>query len=218
MRTTRAPALIGAICCAVVVLAAPAWAHGDEHVGEISIFMGFGAEPAYAGQPNSVQLLVSHDGAPVTGLAGAEVEVSFGDETVTLPLEPHVSAGGAPGDYRAWFVPSQPGRYTFSFEGTIEGEDVAVEMTSGPDTFSEVLSIPGSAFPPVDVPSADDLAARVEQESKRSAEARAEMEALVASATDDAARGRTLGLLGAAIGAAGGVIAVAAFAAARRRR
>ena len=68
------------------------------------------------------------------------MDVTFGDETATYDLEPNFAVGvyGDPGDYRAWFVPSQPGPYTFHILGTVDGEDVDVEMTSGDDTFSEV--------------------------------------------------------------------------------
>ena len=48
-----------------------------EHVindeGDLSIAVGFATEPPYAGQPNAVQLLVSHHEQPVTDLAPGDL-------------------------------------------------------------------------------------------------------------------------------------------------
>ncbi len=162
-RIARTAARIVVVGAVVASAATTALAHGDEERGALTLSIGFGAEPAYVGQPNSVQILISRDGEPVAEVGGGlEVEVSFGDASTTLPLEPT----GTPGDYRAWFVPSEPGRYTFSFAGVLDGEEVEVSMTSGPDTFSEVIDPAEAAFPPAaSGPTAADLAERIERES-----------------------------------------------------
>ena len=107
-----------------------------------SIATGFVVEPAYAGQPNGVQLIIEHDGEPVTDLApdALSVDVTFGDQTTTLTPEPAFEVGewGTPGDYHADFIPSAAGAYTFHVTGTIDGEKVDYEMTSGPKAFGEV--------------------------------------------------------------------------------
>jgi hypothetical protein len=213
-RSIRAVAL-GIIASSLVVLPlGSAWAHGDEEQGDLTLTIGFGDEPAYVGQPNSVQLLVRHGDEPVTDLGGGpEVEVSFGDASTTLPLEP----SGTPGDYRAWFVPSEPGAYTFSFTGQIEGEDVEVSMTSGPDTFSEVIDPTEAAFPPAESgPTADDLAERIERESARTADAVEAAETAAASAEDAASSARTVALVAALLGLVALIVGVVALVTARR--
>ena len=201
--------------------AVSAWAHGDEEQGELTLSIGFGDEPAYVDQPNSVQMLVSRGDEPVTDLGGGlEVEVAFGDASTTLPLEAYFQVGewGTPGDYRAWFVPSEPGPYTFSFAGEIDGEEVDLSMTSGPDTFSEVIDPAEAAFPPAATgPSTDDLAERIEQEAERASGAVGAAEAAAASAEDAAASARTLGLVGVLLGAAGLIVGVGALVVARRK-
>ena len=200
---------------------APAWAHGDEEHGDLTLSIGFGDEPAYVDQPNSVQLLVTHGDEPVTDLgSGLEVDVSFGDASTTLPLEPYFEVGewGTPGDYRAWFIPSEPGAYTFSFSGQIEGEEVELEMSSGPDTFSEVIDPAEAAFPPAATgPSAEELAQRIEQESTRTADVVQAAQAAAASAEDAASSARTVAIVGVILGAIGLVVGALALVIARRK-
>jgi hypothetical protein len=155
----------------------PALAHGDQTQGDLVIATGFVVEPAYAGQPNGVQLIIEHDGEPVIDLApdALRVDVTFGDQTTTLTPEPAFEVGewGTPGDYHAGFIPSAPGAYTFHVTGTIDGEDVDYEMTSGPTAFGEVEDPAGAMFPPVDEPSSAELAAKLEAVAARSADAAA---------------------------------------------
>lgn len=215
MQRSIGAAALGIIVSSLVLLPlGPARAHGDEEQGDLTLTIGFGDEPAFVGQPNSVQLLLTHGGEPVTDLGGGlEVEVGFGDATTTLPLEP----SGTPGDYRAWFVPSEPGAYTFSFAGEVEGEQVEVSMTSGPDTFSEVIDPAEAAFPPAESgPSADDLAERIERESARTADAVVAAEAAAASAEDAASSARTVGIVAALLGAVALIVGIVALLAARR--
>jgi hypothetical protein len=160
--------------------------------------------------------MVEHGGEPVTDLPGGlEVEISFGDATTTLPLEPYFEVGewGTPGDYRAWFIPSEPGPYTFSFTGTIEGEKVDIEMTSSPSTFSEVIDPAEAAFPPAATgPSSQDLADRIEQESARTADA------VAATAAAEEAAASAQDTANAAAGTAFGAFLVAVVALFRTRR
>lgn len=223
-------AIIGA---AIVWLpASPALAHEGRGVGDGDLLMvvGFGTEPAYAGQPNSVQLILEHDGEPVVDLGNTlDVEVGFGDEAMALELEPFFSVGefGEPGDYRAWFIPTRAGTYSFHFSGTIDGEEVDETLTSGPDTFSDVHS-PSDIMFPVQDPSTGDLAERIEQEIPRLNEAiegvrtetldQAETASeQAAAAVDDVDGARTLGLIGLVVGALGLLVGIGAFAAARRK-
>jgi hypothetical protein len=212
-RTIRGLALAGATVM-FLLPAAAASAHGDEQVGDLEVVIGFGTEPAYAAMPNSVQVILTHGGDPVTDAEGLTAEVSFGDETTTLDLEPNFAVGvyGEPGDYRGWFVPSQPGPYTFRIMGEVDDEELDIEMTSGPDAFAEVQDTLESAFPPVEAPSNDELAGRLDAEGARVEAARAAAQ----QAADDADQLRTIAILGLVVGAIGLIAAIAALARSRR--
>lgn len=212
-RIIRGMAVAG-IAGLVALPAGPALAHGDEEVGELEIVLGFGTEPAYAGQPNSVQVLLSLDGQPVTDAKGLTAEVTFGSETTTFDLEPNFLVGvyGEPGDYRAWFVPSQPGPYTFHVVGEVEDEEIDVEMMSGPGAFAEVKDTLEAAFPPVQAPSNEELAGRLEADGARVAAA----QAAATQASDDASQLRSIAIVGLAVGAIGLIAAIAALARTRK--
>jgi hypothetical protein len=226
-RSTFRRAAIGATVAGLILLpAAPALAHGDVTHGDLVLTIGFADEPAYAGLPNAVQLIVEHDGAPVTDLkpGDVQVEVSYGDETSDpMDLEPafflegNQLVFGEAGDYHANFVPSQPGKYTFHFTGTIDGEEVDEEMTSGPDTFSAVEDVAAVSFPAVNAPTNEQLATRIDEESARSADGVAAADAAAASAEDAASSARTVAMVGVVLGAIGIIAAVASLAMARRK-
>lgn len=205
-RATRTLVLTLAL---VAAGATAAQAHEEVAVGHLQLVVGFGEEPAYTGLPNSVSVLISHDGQPVTDARGLEVEVSFGDASVVLPLETF----GGTGDYRASFVPSQPGDYTFHIRGRVDGERVNEELTSGPSTFSAVEDPSSAAFPPVETPSNDELAARIETESSRTGEVASAVEAARLAAAD----ARSTAVIGIVVGALGVIAAIGALALARRR-
>ncbi len=212
-RSIEALAIAGAALLALLP-ASPALAHGDEHAGDLSIVIGFGAEPAYAGMPNSVQVVLEHDGEPVTDAKGMTVDVTFGDATTSYDLDPNFLIGvyGEPGDYRAFFVPSQPGPYTFHVMGEVDGEEIDVEMTSGPAAFAEVQDTLDAAFPPVEAPSNDELAGRLEAEGARVEAAQAAAQ----QAADDASSIRTIAVIALVIGAIGVIAAIAAIARTRK--
>jgi hypothetical protein len=166
-KTRTAILALVATLATATLLASTASAHEGRSQGDLEMVVGFGTEPAYSGQPNSVQLVLVHDGEPVVDLGDTlDVEVSFGDETMALPLEPNFAVGafGEPGDYRAWFIPTRPGQYAFHFSGTIDGEEVDETFTSGPRTFSDVQNPADIQFPVQD-PSNGELAERIEQRS-----------------------------------------------------
>ncbi len=220
----RASLLIATVAALVLVPAAAASAHGDEEVGDMVFVIGFGTEPAYTAQPNSVQLLLSHDGEPVTDLrtGDLEVEVAFGDDSTTLPLEPFFEVGefGTPGDYRAWFVPSEAGDYAFHFTGTVDGEDVDVEMSSGPDTFGAVEPLADSMFPAVEAPSTQDLVDRIEQESQRIQDAQDAATAArseIAAASDEANAASSTATIAVILGAIGVIAGIAGIWIGRKR-
>jgi hypothetical protein len=206
--------------------ATPALAHGETTHGDLALTIGFVNEPAFAGMPNGVQMIAEHGGQPVTDLRAGDVqvEVTFGDETSEpMDLEPAFAFEGGQlvfgeaGDYHAEFVPSQPGRYTFHFTGTIDGEEIDEEMTSGPDTFSAVEDVAAASFPAVNAPTNEELATRIDAESGRAADGVAAAEAAAASAESAASSARTVGVVGVVLGAIGIIAAIAALASARRK-
>jgi hypothetical protein len=211
-RIAAGVAVIGLAVLALPLLAAPASAHEERTVGKYHFAVGFGDEPAYQGEKNSVQLLLAAGEKPVTDLGDTlKVEVSTesaSGQTLSLSMEPFFEVGefGTPGDYRAWFIPTAPGNYTFHFTGSIKGQKVDQRFTSSPTTFSEV-SDPAKVEFPTKEPTGGQLAARLDREVPR-------LDAAASKARDDASGARTLAIIGIVAGVIG--IAVGGFALGRR--
>jgi hypothetical protein len=200
----------------VPLLAASASAHGEHKVDNYTVEVGFGTEPAYAGVTNSVQLIISNNGKPVTDAKGLKVAVTTGDaEAKEVVLQPYFGADfGEPGDYRAFFIPTAPGPYTFKVTGTLGGKKVDQSYTSGKDGFDEVTD-PAEAQYPVRQPSASQLTTRLDRETTRlNAAVAAHREA----ADQDVAEARRLATIGLAVGALGLLTAVGVGVVALRRR
>jgi hypothetical protein len=207
----------------VLLLAGPASAHEDRTIGHLEVAVGFAEEPAYAGQPNGVQMFINESGRPVIDLKDElQVVIGVGDQTSEpFTFEPAFEIGefGTPGDYRANFVPSQPGAYTFTISGTFHGEKFNDEaFTSGPKTFADVTDINSASFPQVTSPSNPELATRIDQESARTATAVKAAQAAATTAGNDASGARTIGVIGLVIGALGLVTAVYAASVVRKTR
>jgi hypothetical protein len=219
----RSSGLIFAAASALTVLvltAAPALAHEGRKLGDLEMVVGWGTEPAYAGEVNGVQLLLVHHGEPVVDLGDTlDVEVTFGDETEPLTLEPFFEVGefGTPGDYRAFLIPTEPGQYSFHFSGTIDGEEVDETFTSGPGTFDDVENPQAAQFP-VEQPSTGELAERIDREVPRLTGSIEEAQAAANAAADDASSANTLGLIGIIVGAVGLTVAIVALVWAGRRK
>jgi hypothetical protein len=120
---------------ALVVLPPHAIAHETENVPGYDVEVGWGQEPAFTGQLNSVEVLAkTADGQPVVQFAGElKVKITHGQASVTLPMEPY-----KPGDLRAWVVPMDPGRYTFHLTGKIGDQTIDLTASSGPKSFDDV--------------------------------------------------------------------------------
>jgi len=209
-RILTAAAVVNAV---LVLPAAPALAHGEYAKGDLVIVTGFAIEPAYVGQPNAVQLQIEHGGRAVTDVRPDDltVDVGFSGQSTTLILEPQFEVGewGIPGDYRAAFIPTQPGTYTFDVKGTVDGERVDYSMTSGPKTFSEVEDTASAMFPAVNAPSTADLATRIDHESARTT-------AEIASANDAAESARSMAILAGVVAVLAVIVAIVAVARSRR--
>jgi hypothetical protein len=206
----------------LVLLAGRTAAHEVRQVGDLDLVVGFGQEPAYAGQPNSVELLLSTGGNPVTDLGDTlTVSLGFGDQSKDLSVEPFFEVGefGTPGDYRAWFIPTRAGQYSFHFTGTIRGTKIDETFTSGPKTFGDVENPTDAEFPVQD-PTNGELADRIGREIPRLeasiAEAKTSADRSVGSAVNDASGARTIALVGVALGTLGLIAGIAGIALARR--
>ena len=203
LKTTRAAAVVAALL--VVAFPGTAMAHEEREVGDLTMAVGFGNEPAYAGQPNSVQLILSSHERAVTDLGDAlEVEVTFGDDSKTLSFEPDFEIGefGTPGDYRAWFVPTQPGTYTFHFTGTVDGQNVDETFTSG-EKFDDVVPISDAEFPATQAPTNEELAQRLDREVPRLEQAIGQVRKSAAETDPLVIVALVVGGLGLLVGAAG---------------
>jgi lipoprotein-anchoring transpeptidase ErfK/SrfK len=206
-------ALTGGLAAAfVLALSAPAFAHEERTVGAYQIVVGWGDEPAYAGQKNSVQLiLATKAGKPVLNLGDSlKVEVVFGEQQMELSFEPafDVEEGfGTPGDYRAWIIPTTPGTYTFHLVGAIGKQKVDERFTSGPTTFDDVAD-PAEVEFPTKVPTGTELSERLDREIPR---VNAAIASARSQAEDRADTARTLAVVGIVIGAVGLLLAVVAL-------
>jgi hypothetical protein len=201
----------------IPLLAGPASAHEERTVGKYHFVVGFGDEPTYAGEKNSVILLLSDaNDKPVTDLTDTlKVAVSTGTaEPLQLSMEPNFEVGefGTPGDYRAFFIPTTPGAYSFHFTGTIKGQKVDQTFKSGPTTFDEAKD-PAEIQYPVKQPTGGQLATRADRETARINTALTEERN---QAKSDAASARTLAIIGLIVGALGLVAAMVALARGRR--
>lgn len=185
----------------VLVTGSPATAHETRKVGPYTFVVGFGTEPAFGDVPNSVQIRVSKGEGkkeePVVEGVDLEVEVMHGDEATSLEVEPRFVVGvfGEPGDYRANFVPTRPGQYTFHFTGAVEDMSVDETFTSGPETFSDVNDPAELAFPFAD-PSNAQLAERIQQDTAR-------LESAASEAEDDASTANVLAIVALIVGGLG---------------
>jgi hypothetical protein len=136
-------------------------AHERRNVGAFTFVVGFLNEPPLLNQPNSIDLRISHtaDGSPVTGAEKTlKGEVSFEDQKLPADLSPRF---GTPGAYNAYFTPTKPGTYSFTFTGTLESTPVNEKFTSGPSTFGNVE--PPKGFP-VALPAVQDVQQQVQEQ------------------------------------------------------
>jgi hypothetical protein len=203
MKRMCAKSILAAVLLSAPVLvltAGPAAAHEHRIVGKYSFTVGWGDEPTYAAIKNSVQLLLKDaSDKPINDLGDTlKVEVSTGTAKQSFPLKPAFDVEekfGTPGDYRAWFIPTRPGTYTFHFTGNIKGDPINETFTSSDKTFDNVDDAADVSFPAKD-PNTGELAARLDKQLPR-------LTADAKKAKDDASGARTVGIIGIVIGAVG---------------
>jgi hypothetical protein len=157
-RFVRSLGAVLATLAVTALLPAVASAHESRDIvnGKYHLVVGFLDEPAYTGFKNSLDLRVTDPTKPTpaagetatNGIEGLEstlqVEIIYGDQKKTLPLEPRFRT---PGAYNAWVIPMAAGDYTFHIFGTINGDAVDENFTSSPEGFSAVEDATTIQFP-----------------------------------------------------------------------
>ena len=217
-RLFRVVVVLGAAMLLAGLAAAPASAHAEKKAGRYAFVVGFGDEPAYAGQPNSLQVIISRDGRPATDLAGKldglMAHAYYGRkadpklENTMMMLEPRFGDDwGTPGDYRSFFVPTQAGAYTFELKGKLGDQKVNLMVPSGPETFGDVNDPAKAAFPAVKDPTTAQLAQRLDRESARLTASTAAAAAAQRDAEEAAGQARMLAFGGLLAGLVGLVVA-----------
>ncbi len=214
-RSMRAALTVAVLFAAFLALSVPAAAHETGSAGKAELSLGWGTEPAYVGQLNTVQVIATYeDGDPVNDPgARLTVRVSYGEQEQEFELAPTYDpeyGTGTPGEYAALVIPTAPGDYTFHLTGRISGSRVDMEVTSSPRTFSPVEDTSAVQFP-VKVPGTEQVAARLDNELPRMAAASA-----VTDVESQVSAAKTVGYVGIAAGVAG--VALAAIALLVRRR
>ncbi|HZQ26583.1 MAG TPA: hypothetical protein VFA94_02685 [Acidimicrobiales bacterium] len=222
MQRTRARVLAGLLGAGLVpalLMASAGSASAHERRGgpKYHFVVGWGDEPAYSGYKNSVQVRVADatDNAVTDITDTLKVDVSTGDQKTTMTLEPAFVVGrfGTPGDYRAYFVPTRAGVYTFRVNGTIHGDTIDETFTSSDTTFDSIKDATEVQFPAKD-PTSAQLAQRLDRELPRLS-TKAALASASTKAQDDAGSAKVVGIVGIVMGALG--LGVGGLALAKRK-
>jgi hypothetical protein len=143
-----------------LLAAAPVAAHQEVQFQDYALEVGFINEPVYVGDKSGLEFSVSKNDTPVTGLEQTlRAQVSYQGQARDLQIN------GISEDsdfYRAYFIPTAAGPYTFHISGTIEGAAFDQSFTSGPDTFNEVQEAQSGEFP-VQLPTLAELQATAQK-------------------------------------------------------
>lgn len=219
---------------ATLALAPAVSAHAGSEVGEYLVEVGWLNEPTFVGQPNAVQVTITHhaDETPVTDLGpdDLKVVVSTSDQqSASLSFDPAFDAAegeGPLGQYDAAIVPTTPGDYTFHITGSIHGTAVDLTVSSGDETFNSVESSAELQFP-AKLPDLVDVATRLDRIDSRIAAlqspdpnspAIAAAKAATDAANAAAATANQALAVGVLLGGAGVLLAAAALAMTLRGR
>jgi hypothetical protein len=173
MKFVRVAVLV--LVAALLTFALPVLAHEGREVGEYMIVFGWRVEPAITGYPNGPELTITHHDTeePLEGAeATLQLEVSFGDQTMAVPLR---AAWQEPGHYIADLIPTLPGDYTFHLTGTIGETTVDETFSSADGEFSTVEPSSDIMFPQM---GAGDMAATIADLQAQIADLQARLEAL----------------------------------------
>ena len=161
-RRLRAVAVAG-VASAFLVLATvvPVFAHQQVDFGAYHLEIGFIDEPVYVGDKSGLEFDVFKGTDPVAGLEQTlKAQVIYQGQSRDLTIQPETDDSG--NFYRAYFIPTAAGPYTFHISGTIEGTAFDQSFTSGPTTFDEVQDAAPGQFP-VQLPTLAELQANAQK-------------------------------------------------------
>ena len=179
-----------------------AGAHDRKSAGALTIVIGWATEPAFSGSLNGVVVSLSDPKGPLAKADGElSVDVSFGNERITLPLE---RVANRPNEFHALLVPTRAGTYAFHLTGRINNQAIDVSSTCGAGTFHCIEDNTAIQFPVKD-PSVGQLAERVDRALPRTNDA-----------GTAATSARTLALIAVVLSIIGVLVAATTFAASRR--
>jgi len=195
MTSTRRGRLAISLSAALLTLSASIRAIDKQTVGTMQLTIGWGDESAFAGSRNSIDVAVADStGAPVADPTNTlNVEVSFGDRRLRLPLLP---VDRRPGMFRAWIVPSRAGSYAFHITGRLKGEAIDITSACSEKTF-QCVTEPGEVQFPEKDPTSAQLAETVSTSQAR-----------VQQAIDDATEARLISFVALAVSGAAVALAV----------
>ncbi|MHB8512337.1 MAG: hypothetical protein ACYDCC_09150 [Actinomycetota bacterium] len=207
--------LVCAAMLGVGVFAAPAQAHEKRRICGDTFTVGWGMEPPYSGTQNSVQMILADaSGKPITNVAAGQIKVEIQTGSVhplKLVMNPTFDPDtglGTPGDYRAWFVPTAVGTYSFTFSGTLGKCTISnAKFTSSESTFDDIKDVTTAQFPVIDPPG-NLISSKLDNVQSRLA-------ASVLSAKSSADSAKTAGYI--AIGLGGLAVILALFGLAKKR-
>jgi len=161
-RRLRAVAAAG-VASAFLLLATvvPAFAHQQVDFGPYHLEIGFIDEPVYVGDKSGLEFDVFKGSDPVAGLEQTlKAQVIYQGQTRDLDIQPETD--DSDNFYRAYFIPTAAGPYTFHIYGTIEGMPFDNSYTSSPTGFDEVQDAAPGEFP-VQLPTLAELQANAQK-------------------------------------------------------
>ncbi|MFI5262384.1 MAG: hypothetical protein ACHQZR_07515 [Candidatus Limnocylindrales bacterium] len=140
--------VLAGVASAFLVLATvvPVFAHQQVDFGPYHLEIGFIDEPVYVGNKSGLEFDVFKGTDPVAGLEKTlKAQVIYQGQSRDLDIQPETDDSN--NFYRAYFIPTAAGPYTFHIYGAIEGTAFDQSYTSSPTGFDEVQDAAPGQFP-----------------------------------------------------------------------
>lgn len=129
----KLPATLLAILLALTAVTAAAAPVERTVADRFQFSVSWTQEPALLGDTNGINVRITENGEPVTGISpDIQIEVNFMEAVRVLNL-----LENEPGVYTGVFIPMQSGEYTFRVSGTIDGVEIN-ETFTGADGLATV--------------------------------------------------------------------------------
>ncbi|MBI1828537.1 MAG: hypothetical protein HY222_06650 [Thaumarchaeota archaeon] len=119
-------------------------AHISKVFGNYIVEVGWANEPAFAGQMNSIQVIVKKDNvdngtAIVDALANMQISVKYGTVSKQLDFVPSDEVLGL---YSSPLIPTRVGSYNVAMKGTVEGQNIDTEYVLDDVGSSDTINFP----------------------------------------------------------------------------